>query len=67
MVKECSLPVHTGILPLRDLPTNSLVKITYGPDMTSAVCSGRKATNQTNKQIIVNCLCLNFTLSSLQQ
>ena len=48
MVKECML--SSGKLPLGGLPRNNVVRITDLPDMTSAVYSGRKATNQTNKQ-----------------
>ena len=49
MAKGCAL--STGYLPRGGLPRNSVDRITDRPDMTSAVDCGRKASNQTNKQI----------------
>ena len=47
MAKGCGL--STGYLPQGGLPRNSVDRITDGPDMTSAVGHGRKASTQTNK------------------
>ena len=44
MVKEFTL--CTGKLPMEGLPRNIVVRIMDGPDMTSAVYHGCKATNQ---------------------
>ena len=49
MAKGCVL--STGYLPRGGLPRNSVDRITDRPDMTSAVDRGRKASNQTNKQL----------------
>ena len=48
MAKGCAL--STGYLPRGGLPRNSVDRITYRLDMTSAVDRGRKASTQTNKQ-----------------
>ena len=45
-----SMYTKSGKLPLEDLPSNSVGRITDHPDMTSAVYHGHRATNQTNKQ-----------------
>ena len=50
MAKVCAL--STGYLPRGGLPRNSLDRLTDSPDMTSAVGRGRKASTQTNKQIM---------------
>ena len=48
MAKGCAL--STGYLPRGGLPRNSVDRITDGPDMTSAVDRGRKASTQTKQQ-----------------
>ena len=47
MAKESAL--STGYMPRGGLPRNSVDRITYRPDITSAVDLGRKASIQTNK------------------
>ena len=47
MAKGCVL--STGYLPQGGLPRNSVDRITYRPDMTSAVDRGRRASTQTKK------------------
>ena len=39
---------------IKSLPSKSVVRVTGCTNMTSAVYHGRKATNQTNKHILVN-------------
>ena len=45
--------LSTGKLPLGGFPMNSVVRITDHPNMTSAVNSGLKTTNQTEKQTLL--------------
>ena len=49
MATECTF--GTGKLPQGGLTKNSLVLISDRPDMTASVYRGRKATNETNKNI----------------
>ena len=49
MEKECTLSI--GKMPLGCLPRKSVVRITDRLDMTSAVYTGCKATNQTTVMI----------------
>ena len=44
MAKRCAL--STGNMPRGCLPRNSVDSLTYHPDMTSVVYSGRKASTQ---------------------
>ena len=48
MAKECTLSIHKQ--PLGALPRNRVVRITDHSIITSAIYSGRKASNETNKQ-----------------
>ena len=52
MAKGCAL--STGYLPRGGLPRNSVVRITDGPYMTSAVDCGRKASTQTKQTKLTN-------------
>ena len=57
MAKECTL--STGKLPPGGLPRNSVVRLIDYPDMTSAVYSGCKTTDETKP------FALKFTLIPL--
>ena len=52
MAKGCAL--STGYLPLGGLPRNSVDRITYRPDMTSAVDLGVKHQPKPNQKV-ANC------------
>ena len=53
MAKECAL--CNGKMPLGGLTRNSVVRITYRPDMTSAVDHGRKASTQPTQHMTTEC------------